>query len=117
MKAPPPVLITMTARFRRLTWKYEAMAYAVALMDVGVLTQSLYLVCTAMDLAPCALGSVHIEATAAAFGTDWRTEPSIGQFMLGRNPDARPGYLGRWDPVNDPQWAEEARVKLRGPAS
>ncbi len=113
MDAPPPVLITMTARFRRLTWKYEAMAYAVALMDVGVLIQSLYLVCTAMDLAPCALGSVHIEATADAFGTDWRTEPSIGQFMLGRNPDARRSYLGQWDPVNDAEWAGLARVKLR----
>ena len=52
MDVPPPVLITMTARFRRLTWKYEGMAYAVALMNVGVLIQSLYLVCTAMAWPP-----------------------------------------------------------------
>jgi len=112
---PPPVLITMTARFRRLTWKYESMAYAVALMDVGVLIQSLYLVCTAMHLAPCALGSVHADATARAFGTDWRTEPSVGQFMLGRYPDTHGGYAGTWDPVNDASWAELARRRLRDP--
>jgi SagB-type dehydrogenase family enzyme len=117
MDTPPPVLITLTARFRRLTWKYEAMTYAVALMDVGVLIQSLYLVCTAMDLAPCAIGSVHIDATAHAFGTDWRTEPSVGQFMLGRYPDARRGYAGRWDPVNDADWADVARAKLRDPGA
>jgi SagB-type dehydrogenase family enzyme len=110
---PPPVLITMTARFRRLTWKYESMAYAAALMDVGVLIQSLYLVCTVMNLAPCALGSVHVDATARAFGTDWRIEPSVGQFMLGRYPDAHEGYVGRWEPVNDAHWADLARQRLR----
>jgi SagB-type dehydrogenase family enzyme len=113
IEAPPPVLITMTARFRRLTWKYESMAYAVALIDVGVLIQSMYLVCTAMNLAPCALGSVHVDAAARAFGTDWRIEPSVGQFMLGRYPEEHGGYAGRWEPVNDAGWADAARAKLR----
>lgn len=117
MDVPPPVLITMTARFRRLTWKYESVAYAMALMDVGVLIQSLYLVCTVMDLAPCALGSVRIDATARAFGVDWRTEPSVGQFMLGRYPDAHGGYAGQWDPVNDAHWSDLARAKLSGLAA
>jgi SagB-type dehydrogenase family enzyme len=114
---PPPVLITMTARFRRLTWKYESMAYAVALMDLGVLIQSLYLVCTAMGLAPCALGSVRIDVTARAFGTDWRLEPTMGQFMLGRFPRAHGGYAGQWEPVNDAGWADLARARLRGSGS
>lgn len=112
MDVPPPVLITLTARFRRLTWKYEGMAYAVALMNVGVLIQSLYLVCTAMNLAPCALGSVRIDATARAFGTDWRVEPTMGQFMLGRFPDAHGGYAGRWEQVNDADWAYQSRAWL-----
>lgn len=111
---PPPVLITMTARFRRLTWKYEGMAYAVALMDLGVLIQSLYLVCTAMNLAPCALGGVRIDVTARAFGTDWRIEPTMGQFMLGRPPDTHGGYAGRWEPVNDAHWPDLARARLHG---
>lgn len=110
---PPPVLIHMTARFRRLTWKYEGMAYAVALMDVGVLIQNLYLVCTAMGLAPCALGSVRIDITARAFGTDWRIEPTMGQFMLGRFPDTHGGYPGQWEPVNDAHWHDLARAQLQ----
>jgi hypothetical protein len=78
-----------------------------------VLIQSLYLVCTVMNLAPCALGSVHVDATAHAFGTDWRIEPSVGQFMLGRYPDKHGGYVGRWEPVNDAHWADLARQRLR----
>jgi SagB-type dehydrogenase family enzyme len=112
---PPPVLITMTARLGRLTWKYESIAYAVALMNLGVLIQSLYLVCTAMGLAPCALGSVRIDITARAFGTDWRLEPVMGQFMLGRLQQAPGGYAGRWEPVNDADWADLARARLRRP--
>src|ERR1019366_8431982 len=83
MDRPPPVLISMTVRFRRLSWKYEGLAYRMVLMHVGVLIQSLYLVCTAMRLAPCALGSVSIEAAARVFGTDWRVEPCVGQFIVG----------------------------------
>ena len=113
METRPPLLVTMTARFQRLSWKYEGIAYAVALLDTGVLLQSLYLVSTAMGLAPCALGSVDVSATARAFGTDWRTEPSVGQFLVGRIPDGRPAYDGRWQPVNDADWPGRAATALR----
>ena len=76
--------------------------------------QNLYLVSTAMRLAPCALGAVNLEATARAFGTDWWLEPSVGQFIVGRAPQAPPRYEWRWEPVNDPQWADQARARLRG---
>jgi SagB-type dehydrogenase family enzyme len=115
MSSPPPVLITITARFQRLSWKYEGIAYSTVLKDVGVLLQNLYLVCTAMGLAPCALGAVNLELAARAFGADWRIEPSVGQFMLGRAPGELPGYTWRWEPVNDAEWAERARAWLRGP--
>jgi len=52
----PQILITIAARFQRLSWKYESMAYSALLKNVGVLYQTMYLVATAMDLAPCALG-------------------------------------------------------------
>jgi SagB-type dehydrogenase family enzyme len=117
MDVPPQVLITITARFRRISWKYEGMAYATVLKDVGVLFQSLYLVCTAMRLAPCALGSVRADATAHAFGTDWLLEPSVGQFILGRVPDTPVEYDWRWQPVNDAQWGDQARARLREPAT
>jgi SagB-type dehydrogenase family enzyme len=113
MDDPPPVLITMTARFRRLSWKYEGLAYRLVLMHVGVLTQNLYLVCTAMHLAPCALGSVSIDAAARAFGTDWRIEPCVGQFIVGREPDGYDGDLGRRWNVNDAEWADLARASRR----
>jgi SagB-type dehydrogenase family enzyme len=45
---PVQVLIVVTARFRRTMWKYEGMAYATILKDVGVLYQTMYLVATAM---------------------------------------------------------------------
>ena len=113
MEGPPQVLISMTARFQRLTWKYEGLAYRLVLMHVGVLTQNLYLICTAMRLAPCAVGSVSIAAAARAFGTDWRLEPCVGQFVVGREPDADGPDTSTWLKVNDARWAELARAALR----
>jgi SagB-type dehydrogenase family enzyme len=117
MDVAPQLVITLTARFRRISWKYEGMAYATVLKDVGVLFQSLYLVCTAMRLAPCALGSVRVDATARALRTDWLLEPTVGQFILGRVPDAPVEYDWRWQPVNDAQWPDRARARLREPAT
>ena len=114
MHTAPPVLITMTARFRRLSWKYEGLAYRLVLMHVGVIVQNLYLACTAMRLAPCAIGSVSIEAAARAFGTDWRTEPCVGQFIVGGSSDDEPGRdPDQWLNVNDAEWADLARAALR----
>jgi SagB-type dehydrogenase family enzyme len=80
---PPQLLITLTARFQRLSWKYESIAYASALKDVGVLYQTMYLVATAMGLAPCALGSGDSDLFSKAAGLLYLEEPSIGEFMLG----------------------------------
>jgi len=82
----PQLLIVMASRFQRVSWKYDAIAYATTLKHVGVLFQSMYLVATAMGLAPCALGSGDAELFAAAAGTDYRTETSVGEFMLGSAP-------------------------------
>ena len=84
--SPAQVLISMTARIRRLSWRYEGLAYRLVLMHVGVLMQSLYIACTAMGLAPCALDAVDIDVAARAFGTDWRSEPCMGQFLVGGTP-------------------------------
>ena len=50
----PQVLITLASRFQRLSWKHDAIAYAATLKNVGVLYQTMYLVATAMGLAPAA---------------------------------------------------------------
>jgi len=110
----PPILITMTSRIRRLSWKYEGLAYSLVLKHVGVLTQLLYLVSTAMRLSPCALGSLSIDMAARAFGTDWRIEPSVGAFLIGREPPTCSERLGGWQEANDASWASRARENLCG---
>jgi SagB-type dehydrogenase family enzyme len=79
----PQILIILSARFQRVMWKYDGMAYALILKDVGVLYQTMYLVATAMGLAPCALGGGNSDVFAAAAGTDYYAETSVGEFLLG----------------------------------
>jgi oxazoline/thiazoline dehydrogenase len=79
----PQVLITLASRFQRLSWKYRSMAYATTLKNVGVLYQTMYLVATAMGLAPCGLGGGNSDLFARAAGTDYFAESSVGEFLLG----------------------------------
>jgi oxazoline/thiazoline dehydrogenase len=81
------VLLTLTARFRRVSWKYEGITYAVVLKDVGVLLQTMYLVATAMNLAPCALGSGPADLLLEAIGTRYEAESPVGEFLLGTPAD------------------------------
>jgi SagB-type dehydrogenase family enzyme len=118
MQADPDVLITMTSRFQRLSWKYRAIAYSVSLKHAGVLYQTMYLVATAMGLAPCGLGSGNADLAARTFGLDYLRESSVGEFILGSRPmpafDAAPVALPEgWQPVNDSQWGEVAQATLR----
>lgn len=82
----PQVLLVLTSRFARLSWKYEGIAYATTLRNVGVLYEAMYLVATAMSLAPCALGSGNSALFADALGLDSMAESSVGDFMLGSLP-------------------------------
>jgi oxazoline/thiazoline dehydrogenase len=85
MKVPavPQVLIVVAARFQRVSWKYESMAYSLILKHVGVLYQQMYLVATAMGLAACGIGGGDSDAFAAAVGTRYYEETSVGEFALG----------------------------------
>ncbi|HEY3967708.1 MAG TPA: SagB family peptide dehydrogenase [Planctomycetaceae bacterium] len=77
------VLIILTARFERIAWKYESIAYSLVLKDVGVVLQTMYLAATAMNLAPCALGCGDSDLFARAAETDYFVETSVGEFLLG----------------------------------
>jgi SagB-type dehydrogenase family enzyme len=81
--APPQVLLIISCRFGRVMWKYQSMAYALVLKEVGALFQTFYLVATAIGLAPCALGTGDVELFARATGLDPMVESSVGEFMLG----------------------------------
>lgn len=78
------VLLLLTSRLPRLSFKYQSIAYATTLKGLGCLYQTLYLVATAMDLGPCALGSGDSDLFAKATGIDYYAEPLIGEFVIGR---------------------------------
>jgi SagB-type dehydrogenase family enzyme len=82
------VLIVITSRFQRLSWKYASMAYALTLKHAGVLYQTMYLVATAMKLAPCGIGCGDADLFARAIGTDYYEESSVGEFLLGSKRDS-----------------------------
>ena len=50
----------------------------------------MYLVATAMDLAPCGLGVGDSDLFARIVGTDYYAETSIGEFILGSKPEEEP---------------------------
>lgn len=79
----PQVLLIFAARFQRMAWVYESAAYSLILKDVGSLQQTMYLVATAMNLAPCAIGAGNSDRFAEAVGTDYYAEASVGEFILG----------------------------------
>jgi SagB-type dehydrogenase family enzyme len=83
MTGPPQVLLVITARVGRLMWKYEGIGYPMILKHSGVLTELMYLVATAMGLAPCALGSGDSAAFAELSGIDPLAEPAVADFALG----------------------------------
>ncbi len=80
---PVQVLVLLAARFQRMSYKYESMAYATILKDTGVLLQTLYLVATALGLAACALGGGDADSFARAANTDPWAEATVGEMVLG----------------------------------
>jgi SagB-type dehydrogenase family enzyme len=82
--AVPQILITMAARFGRVSWKYSSLAYALILKDVGALMQTFYLMATDTGLGGCAIGIANIELFAKMTGIEFHVEGPVGQFALGR---------------------------------
>jgi SagB-type dehydrogenase family enzyme len=77
------ILLILVARLPRIAWKYTGLAYALVLKDVGVVFQTMYLAATAMGLAPCAIGGGDSDLFARAAGTNYYSETSVGEFLLG----------------------------------
>jgi SagB-type dehydrogenase family enzyme len=82
--AAPQILITIAARFGRISWKYSSLAYALILKDVGVLFQTFYLMATDMGLGGCAIGISNIDRFAKMTGIEFHVEGPVGQFAIGR---------------------------------
>ncbi|OJH35107.1 SagB family peptide dehydrogenase [Cystobacter ferrugineus] len=79
---PPQVLLILSARFARTSFKYESIAYALVLKEAGVLLQSLSLAATAMGLAACVVGRGNPELFEHAAITDGVAESSVAEFAL-----------------------------------
>ncbi len=82
--APPQILITVAARFGRVSWKYSSIAYSLILKDVGVIFQTFYLMATGMGLGGCAIGIANIDLFAKMTGIEFHVEGPVGQFAIGR---------------------------------
>jgi SagB-type dehydrogenase family enzyme len=87
--AVPQILITIAARFGRVSWKYSSIAYSLILKDVGVLTQTFYMMATDMELGGCAIGSINIDLFARMTGIEFYVEGPVGQFAIGRGTTSR----------------------------
>jgi len=90
VSAVPQILITIAARFGRVSWKYSSIAYSLILKDVGVLTQTFYMIATEMELGGCAIGSINIDLFARMTGIEFYVEGPVGQFAIGRGTTSRP---------------------------
>jgi SagB-type dehydrogenase family enzyme len=86
--AAPQILITIAARFGRISWKYSSIAYALILKDVGVLMQTLYMTATDMGLGGCAIGITNIDLFAKMTGIEFYVEGPVGQFAIGRGTES-----------------------------
>jgi SagB-type dehydrogenase family enzyme len=86
----PQILVTLAARFQRVAWKYQGIAYSLILKDVGVVYATMYLVASAMGLAGCALGTGDSDQFVKVSGTEYLKETSVGEFALGSRPTKKP---------------------------
>jgi len=76
--------VILAARLPRLAWKYEGIAYRLALLDAGVALQSLYLVTTDLGLAAAAVGASDPDLFAQASGMESWDETCVAAFGFGR---------------------------------
>ncbi|PIS02548.1 MAG: dehydrogenase [Chlamydiae bacterium CG10_big_fil_rev_8_21_14_0_10_42_34] len=82
-KEPSQILFLIAARFGRMNWKYQSMAYATIMKDTGVLMQTMYLVATAMGLAPCSVGNGDSDLFSKITKIPYFEETTVGEFILG----------------------------------
>jgi len=70
-------VLIITGSFERLRWKYGDRAYRYMCVDVGCLTQNLYLVGEALGLAVCAIAGFVDEAVEHLLGVDGEDELAL----------------------------------------
>lgn len=82
LPATYPVYGLLISRHARLAWKYESIAYALALKDAGVILHALQLGATALGLAMCPVGSGPTATILDPLGLDEDSYAPVGEFWL-----------------------------------
>lgn len=82
----PDVLVTYALRMGRNSWKYEGMAYRLALLDAGVLYGHAYTVGSALGIGVCGLGNGDSGVLASILGGDPWQVVSVAEVMLSGAP-------------------------------
>lgn len=79
------VLLLLTARFDREYWKYRRhhKAYGVLHMDVGHLSQTVYLLCTDLGLGACITGAINDANIDEELGLDGIREGALAVIACG----------------------------------
>ncbi len=80
----PPMTVLQTARFARLMWKYESVAYGLILKHTGVIHEAMQLVATSLGLGTCVLGGGATSLFSEVTGIDPHVEGVVGEMTLGR---------------------------------
>ncbi|MEO1104910.1 MAG: SagB family peptide dehydrogenase [Pseudomonadota bacterium] len=83
---PPDVVIVVTSRMPRVSWKYGKIAYRLTLLNAGVLLQTMALTATDMGLAGCPNGLGDYHAFQLAAGLDRWEEVAVAAFALSGAP-------------------------------
>lgn len=86
-------LLSIGARFDRVMWKYEALAYSLILKDCGVFMHNFCLACSALGLGSCILGSGSSSLLPEITGEDPFLEAAVGELVFGvpaSPPSSRP---------------------------
>jgi oxazoline/thiazoline dehydrogenase len=77
------LLLAISARIARTSWKYDSIAYSLILKEVGCLIQTLYLSAGALGLGACALGSGPLDLLPQVTGVEALVEPHVGEIVIG----------------------------------
>jgi SagB-type dehydrogenase family enzyme len=85
-------VLIVTGSFERLRWKYGERAYRYMCVDVGCLTQNIYLVGEALGLAVCAIAGFVDEAVEHLLGVDGEDELALLLIAIGA-PAAKNGAV------------------------
>jgi SagB-type dehydrogenase family enzyme len=81
-KHPPDLVVKIVVDIAMASRAYDAIAYRLALLNAGMIMQTMYLVATALSLAPCAIGSGDSLDFSRHAGIDPRRQDVIAEFAL-----------------------------------